>query len=149
MGELEERINEIKESNFNSDIPPNVIHSLSDIIMEGAPSTVIELLSQQVEELSQVVCTEQFITDDLRHELSELQERFNTSIQQSGASSLRPTSDPSIHSSDRERDKMRSSQREVQSREREIARKGIERLEKQILQHINVYIPKDQNYIAL
>ena len=46
MGELEERINEIRESNLNADVPPNVIHSLSDVIMEGAPSTVMELLSK-------------------------------------------------------------------------------------------------------
>ena len=45
MGELEERIKEIRDSNLNADIPPNAIHSLSDVIMEGAPSTVMELLS--------------------------------------------------------------------------------------------------------
>ena len=44
---------------------------------------------------------------------------------------------------------MRSAQRDARSREREIVRKGIERLEKQILQCINVYIPKDQINIAL
>ena len=64
MGELEERINEIKESNMNSEIPPNAVSSLNDIIMEGAPSTIIEVIRQQVEELSQVVCTEQFNTDN-------------------------------------------------------------------------------------
>ena len=44
---------------------------------------------------------------------------------------------------------MRSAQRDARSREREIVRKGIERLEKQILQYINVYVPKDQIKIAL
>ena len=44
---------------------------------------------------------------------------------------------------------MRASQRDVHSREQEIVRKGIERLEKQILQYINVYVPKDQINIAL
>ena len=34
-------MNEIKESNMNSAIPPNVVSSLNDIIMEGALSTVI------------------------------------------------------------------------------------------------------------
>ena len=35
MGELEDRMEEIKQSSLNSEIPPNVVHSLSDIIMEG------------------------------------------------------------------------------------------------------------------
>ena len=33
MGELEEMINEIRESNLNANVPPNVIHSLSDVII--------------------------------------------------------------------------------------------------------------------
>ena len=45
-------MNEIKESNVNSEIPPNVVSSLNDIIMEGTPSTIIEVIRQQVEELS-------------------------------------------------------------------------------------------------
>ena len=65
MGELEERINEIRESNLNADVPPNVIHSLNDMIIEGALSTVLEFLSQRVEELSQVICTEWFANDDM------------------------------------------------------------------------------------
>ena len=81
--------------------------------------------------------------------MSDLQERLNATIQHSGASSLLPSSDPSLQTSNREINEMRTSQRDVHSREREIMRKGIERLEKQILQYINVYIPKDQINIAL
>ena len=44
---------------------------------------------------------------------------------------------------------MRAFQREVQSREQEIVRKWTERLEKQILQYISVYVFKDQINIAL
>ena len=44
---------------------------------------------------------------------------------------------------------MRSSQRDVRSREQEIVRKEIERLEKHILQYIDLYITKDQINIAL
>ena len=40
-------------------------------------------------------------------------------------------------------------QRDVRSREQEIMRKGIERLEKEILHYINVHLPKDQINIAL
>ena len=45
--------------------------------------------------------------------------------------------------------KMRSSQRYTYSKERELVRKGIERLEKQILQYIDVYISCDQVNIPL
>ena len=44
---------------------------------------------------------------------------------------------------------MKSSQRDVCSRDIEIVRKGIERLEKQIIQYINDNISKDQIIIAL
>ena len=39
--------------------------------------------------------------------------------------------------------------REVKARELEIVRKGIDRLEMQIRQYINVYVSKDQVDIAL
>ena len=44
---------------------------------------------------------------------------------------------------------MRSSQRYTCSREQELVRKGIERLEKQLLQYIDVFISCDQVNIAL
>ena len=50
MGELEEKLNEIRDSYLNADISQNCIHPLSDVIMEGALSTVMELLSQWVED---------------------------------------------------------------------------------------------------
>ena len=58
MGELEERINEIRDSGINFGIPPGVIQSLSDTIMYRAPSTAVELLSQRIDEFTQVICTE-------------------------------------------------------------------------------------------
>ena len=77
MRELEDRMNEIKESDKNSEIPPNIVSSLNDIIVEGAPSTIIEVIRQQVEELSQVVCTEEFITDDLMPPYSALERHLS------------------------------------------------------------------------
>ena len=57
---------------MNPKVPSNVVNSLNDIIMEGAPSTIIEVIRQQVEELSQLVCTEQFATDNLRNVMTDL-----------------------------------------------------------------------------
>ena len=92
------------------------------------------------------MCTEQFATEDLRNVMTDLQERFNATSQRTGGSSLLPSSDPSLQTSDRQMNEIRSSQRNVYSREQEILRKGIE---KQILQYINVYLSKDQINIAL
>ena len=80
MGELGDRINEIRDTDMNSSIPPSVIYSLSNTIMDGAPSIAVELLSQQIDELTQVICTKRIINTDLRIEFSELQERVNSSI---------------------------------------------------------------------
>ena len=149
MGELEERINEIRESNLNADVPPNVIHSLNDMIIEGALSTVLEFLSQRVEELSLVICSGQFVNDEMRNDIFEIQQRFNSSSLLFGTSSFQPTSEPPNYYPDKERNEIRVSQGEIKAREREIVRKGIERLERQILQYINVHVSKDQIDIAL
>ena len=102
MEELEDRMEEIKQSNMYTEIPPNVFNSLNDKIMEGAPSSIVDVLRQQVDDLTQAVCTQRFTTHDLRIELTGLQERFNATIQRSGASSLLPSSDSSLQTSNRE-----------------------------------------------
>ena len=89
--ESEDWMNEIKQSNINA---------------EGLSNVIIEQIRQQVEELSQVVCTEWFATDDLRNEKTDFQDRFNATLQRSGASSLLPSSDPSLQASDREMNEM-------------------------------------------
>ena len=61
--------------------------------MDGAPSTAVELLSQQIDELTHVICSENVVTADLGIDFSELQERVNSSIFLQGASPVRPTSE--------------------------------------------------------
>ena len=65
IAEFEAGINEIKQSNINMEVPLDIVNLLNDIIMEGALSTIIEVIRQQVEELSQVVLTDWFATDSL------------------------------------------------------------------------------------
>ena len=67
MREFEAKINEIKQSNMNAKVPLDVVNSLNDIIMDSAPSTIIEVIRQQVKELSQVVRTDRFATNGLRN----------------------------------------------------------------------------------
>ena len=85
MSSVEERlrdfetwINEIMQANMN---PEEIVNSLNDIIMEGTPSTIIEVIRQQVEELSQVVHIDQFATYGLREGMIDLQERFDATLQ--------------------------------------------------------------------
>ena len=120
MREFEYRMNETKQSNMNAEVPSNIVNSLNDKILKGAPSTIIEVIRQQVEELSQVVCTEWFTTDDVRNLMTDLQERFNATLQHSGNSSVFPSNDPSLQISDTQMNEMRSSQKVLYSREQEL-----------------------------
>ena len=117
--------------------------------MEGAPSTIIEVIRQQVEELSQVVYTDRFAFDGWRDVMIELHERFEATVQHT-VGSLPPSSgDPSLQTSGRKMNEMRSSPKYTFPKEQEIVKKGIERLEKHILQYVNIYISRDQINIAL
>ena len=90
------------------------------IIMEGAPSTIIEVIRQQVEELSQVVYTDRFAFDGWRDVMIDLHERFEATVQHTVGSSIPSYGDPSLQTSDRQLNEMRSSQRYTCSRDREI-----------------------------
>ena len=69
-----------------------IVNSLNDIIMEGAPSTIIEVI--RVKELSQVIQTDRFITDSLRNVMIDLKERFNATLQHIIDSFSPPSGDP-------------------------------------------------------
>ena len=138
MGELGNRTEETRGVNMDAGIPWGVIQSLNNTILGGARSAAIELLSQQVNDLTQVSCTDQALSADLRTEFSELQERINLSVSLPAAATLCPMAKSS-----------RMILGEVKAREREIVRKGIDRLEMQIKQYTSVYVSKDQVNIGL
>ena len=133
LSEFEARINEIKQSNMNAEVPLDIVNPLNDVIMEGAPSTIIEVIRQQGKELSQVVCTDRFFTNILKKVMIDLQERFTATLQHTVGSSVLPSSDPSLQTSGRQMNEIRASKGYTCLKEQEIVRKGIERLEKQIL----------------
>ena len=109
--------------------------------MEGAPSTIIEVIRQRVEELSQLVQTDRFATDSLRDVMIDLQEIFDTTLQHTVCSSIPASSDPSLKTSGRQKNEMRSSQRYTCSKDWEIGETD--------LKYIDVYISHDQVNIAL
>ena len=73
---VEQGLKRIKESGLNSIITLTMIDTVNKAIMHGASRTRLEYISQQIEELSQVVCAKRFITDDLRSEVVVLHERI-------------------------------------------------------------------------
>ena len=61
MREFKTRINEVKQSNMNTEIPLEIVNSLNAMIQKSAPSAV-EVMRQQVRELSQKIENDRFIT---------------------------------------------------------------------------------------
>ena len=62
---------------MNTKIPLEIVNSLNEILQESAPEAVIEVMRQQVGELSQVVQNDWFVSDNLRGLVMDLQEKFN------------------------------------------------------------------------
>ena len=135
---MKNRIEETRNVDMNAAIPRRVIQSLNNTIMGKAPSIAVELINQPIDDLTQVSCTDQARSADIRFEFADLQERINSSIPFPGAVSTRPTAKSS-----------RMGLREVKVREPEIVRKVIDRLKMQIKQYIIVYASKDQVEIGL
>ena len=52
MKEFEMGINEVKQSNMDTGVPMEIVNSLNEIIQEGAPLIAVEVMQQQVQELS-------------------------------------------------------------------------------------------------
>ena len=56
---------------------PGIIQTLIITIMNRAPSSTVEWLSQQIEDLTQIIYSEQIVSADLKMEFSELQKEVN------------------------------------------------------------------------
>ena len=124
--EFEIWINKVRQSNMDTGIPMEIVNSLNEIIQEGAPLVAIEIMRQQVQELSQGWQT----TDDLKGLVVDLQDKLDF-VSYQGTNSLNITSrDFPPQTVNGQISGLRSSQGNPSSREREIVKKGIERLEK-------------------
>ena len=121
------------ETGLKSRVPPRMVNDVNSTIIQGAPSTVLECVSLEIEELSQARYTDRIITEDLRVEVLKIQDRINSSMIGSR-----------YDFSDNNNSKPKNLQAENRSRERDIVRKGIERLEKEISQYTQVQISKEQ-----
>ena len=149
MKEFEICINEDRQSNMDSENPMEIVNSLNEIIQESAPSVAVEIMRQQVEELSRGIQCDREASETLRGMAVDLQDKLDSASPQ-GTNFLNiDARDCSPQIVDGQSSGLRSPQGNPSSREREIVKKGIERLEKQILQLINVFISLDQVNITL
>ena len=65
---------------MKSRVPPRMVNDVNSTIIQGAPSTVLECMSLEIEVLSQARYTARIITEDLRVEVLDIQDRINSSI---------------------------------------------------------------------
>ena len=86
-----------------------IVNSLNEIIQEGAPSAVIEVMRQQVRELSQVIQNDHLTTNTLRVLVVDLQEKFDAASLQGMSSSNLSPGDHSPQTSDRQVSELRLS----------------------------------------
>ena len=102
MKEFEICINEVRQSNMNTEIPMKIVNYLNEIIQEGAPSAVFKVMRQQVRELSLVIQNDRLTTNILRGLVVDLQEKTDAaSLQGMSSSNLFP-GDHSHQNSDRQ-----------------------------------------------
>ena len=109
------------------------MNSSNEIIQEGALSVAIKVIQQQVQELSREIGNDQQATDQLRDLVVDLQDKLDSVTPQGINSSNITPRDFSSQTVDGQISGLRSPQANPSSPEREIVKKGIERLEKQIL----------------
>ena len=88
--------------------------------------------------MSQALYNERVVVDSLRFDVLEIQDRISSSMMGSGENL---SNDKNL--------KSLSPRTENRSREQDIVRKGIDRLEKQISQYTQIQITKDHMDIAL
>ena len=82
MREFETWINEVRQTNINTELPMEIVNSLNKIIQESAPSAVLKVMRQQLRELSQVIQNDRFVTDNLRGLVVDLRKKFDTATPQ-------------------------------------------------------------------
>ena len=87
MREFKTWIYEVRQSNMDTGIPIEIVNSLNEIIQEGAPSVAVEIMLQQVQELSQGIQNDQQATYDLRDLVVDLQDKLD-SVSHQGTNSL-------------------------------------------------------------
>ena len=120
-----------------------IVNILNEVIQDNASAVSVENMRQQVEELSWGV---QY--NNLRSLVIDLQDKLEEMPPKNIHSRILDSRDCSLLVEDEVNPGRKSPTQSSTSRERDIVRKGIERLEKQIVQLIGIFISREQVNIA-
>ena len=128
--------------NITSEIPKEIVDSLNEIILEKTPTFTREVVNERVKHLEGLIRDNQRNTKNVRSAIIQLQDRVeNQSI---NSFDIRDQTVYSLEGSNQGSQKTNATRRE-----REVLRKGIERMQKQIFQLISVQISQEHLDIAL
>ena len=148
MEEFTVWINHMKEYNRNEKIPADVINSLQEMIQDTSTASSMGELRVHMDEMAQEFCNERSRNDLMQTLVLNLQDKVEEFPRPSSTTSL-ANSRENLLSQDGNMQSSLSIDCETANMERDIIRKGIERLERQILQLIGSPISKHQVDIAL
>ena len=138
LAEIDTKVQKIKESGSHSGISPSLVNSVNSLITHGAPAMTLDGVTREMDDLFQALYTERVLVDNLRFDVLEIQDRISSSMMGSKENLSNGKNSRSL-----------SPRTENKSREQDVVRKGIDRLEKQIFQYTQTQITKDHKDIAL
>ena len=133
--DLDNKLRKIRENGSNLGMFSGLEDELNSTTVQGSFATEMESLTFEMNELNQARCKQRIVTEQLTIDVLELQERINSSLRCS-----------TYNSSNRG---VENAQLENKCRERDIVKKGMERIEKEIAQYTQVKISRDEVDIAL
>ena len=140
VNQFENWINDMKASDNNMEIPQVIAESIQEIITNSAPSLAVAEIRGEFEILKGEVMSGRDVTEMLRDLVVNLKFQLDSNISQSSNQSI---------NLEHTRNNNNSQESSSSLRKREIVRKGIERLERQINQLLVTKIPMDKSDIAL
>ena len=77
---MDKKLQTIMETRLNSRPLPRMENDVNSTIIQGTPSTVLECMSIELEELVQARYTDRIIMEELTLEVLEIQDRINSSM---------------------------------------------------------------------
>ena len=140
VNQFEAWINDMKGSDSNMEIPQVIAESIQEIITNSAPGLAVSEIREEFEVFKGEIKSGRGMTEMLRDLVVNLKSQLDSNISLSSDQSI------NLEHTGNNNSNQESSN---SSREREIVRKRIERLERQINQLVVTKIPMDKSDIAL
>ena len=122
---------------MNEEIPEDIVSSLQEIIRDNSSASSVESIRVQVEEMSRDVIQDRNITSNLQTMVLDLQEKLDEAPRRNISSSPLGSKEDLMAQYQEYQDSCVPVLDSI-NQERDIVRKGIERMERQISQLIGV-----------